>query len=1439
MKVQVSTVVVRHARSGDKAFSPSKSRGSRGTPHLEADDELICSWGGGMVDPPSTSNGHAPEEGLAHPGDAPSAGSAAQVRRSLLEYLARSAQTRDGLVEGPASPVTASPPQREGAEQASPPGSTPAPSSRASMSSPSVRAVVTEALQYRLLKHKGRSGKGWGDGSQATTSVLTSTSHGISLAPIRVHLTEGLLKRLLTFAGAGDGHRSCNTQRHEGGSGVLPLVMAAGASAGAGAADSPPPAQSEDRRSRRFSSSLKGKKSGSAPSSPRRVSEPLPVVRSQTSLHLAVRSLDVTLELEARLGSLEEPTDAPGTRPPPLGSTTLLALLVDEAELKGSESSSWPASATSLGREQQRGGGTSRARQAPSRPHRVCSLSLDTLSVVLLPPSCGTGSLLPRGEASMRSRRLSVPWQRVLDDLRSSASSTVPATRRLMDVRGLCVTAEMLTKAPDAAARTSGAVTQAAHPLKALAGQWDVTFSASCEALQLCASDGAALLAMELYVLAEKMQRMQGMQGVQGGASWDSGGSPVSQGRAWSRRPDGKPHSVWLQGLSVSLARMSVGGSLDSTGGKMRGNTQRLVVWVVRGPWRSVEAAVFEGASDSNRGVVWWSLETIEGGSVTDLLLSGEVQPAVLHFLEMQKAYQELKSFLKTCETAFASARWRLEGSLASPGGLGASEGVAGPAANGGRVGTVHFDVRGSNILMHLPFDLSLKVKRASVVSRRMARSSVVGEHTNGQSRSNAGDLVMDLGAEDIQVMHGWRRVESSPADLRPPAVRCNAKGFVSLKPSIDATAVSLQSEHVRGILTPAFCASFGGFVRFMVGPPPNPQAAPPRATVIHRRNPPTFSFELGVRQADVDFETGPCSPWGISTKVVVDGLLMKQQTTSQRSPGAGSHSAFSMSLEAIQGTQTRHPLRSAPALPERAVSLILGYAQGHAARDTPGTGVFVRWVARRKRRPMRADGGLGGTVLSQPFLMALDEVGNTRAAKGHAFSVLATTSGPRQRVVTGLTLKGSPMLLVWYPPTVRLMMEHYNRFSAQAFRSFRCRAHLPRKKIAVSLYDVDIRGCSVILLASLAVGARGIHVSAGHVRMKEDDTTNAPVPGPLGMARASSLPPDSRAAAEFPVAMSGFVGPVEATFVQDWRRLLPAPYAAAVSKGVGTCAQLCEPIDVRWTISYDEDDRYRQDVSLSSIQLYLEHSHFDLCARLVQIFVAADFAGSLPPTSRPTTPPTATPSMATPPTATPPTAVPRPSNGEVLRTPPRRAVSPGLAQRVERTPQGLRRSLSEEAAGVAAGAGQGAVRAGGGSPGAFNPVLDLSLRLPLLQVVLSMGKRDGPSPPVLEVDVASVRLARGGVLSVRHLSINSWAQQASRSPDGSRLEPGRLDGEGDRVCRVLERRGQSEESAKDFLRVEAQAPPRGLAGDPPLDLVIQARHAGKRCSGAAVFLCT
>ncbi|CAN0191364.1 unnamed protein product, partial [Ectocarpus sp. 8 AP-2014] len=309
-----------------------------------------------------------------------------------------------------------------------------------------------------------------------------------------------------------------------------------------------------------------------------------------------------------------------------------------------------------------------------------------------------------------------------------------------------------------------------------------------------------------------------------------------------------------------------------------------------------------------------------------------------------------------------------------------------------------------------------------------------------------------------------------------PPAIRCAARGVVAVRPTANATAVSLESEHVRVRLTPAFCSSFGLFVRLMVGPPPRSLAADAAAAALMRegRPPNSFTFELKVRTVDVDFFTGPCCPSAVSAAFVVGGVSMKQHATAAGAPGAGSRASFQMSFEAVEATQRRDPSRNAPALPYEAAQLI-GAFVGHGGAP----GVFSAWLSARKRP---GGSSQAGPTYVQPFLVAL----GSSSATAQAFSVVSTSSGPRHRLVNSLSLRLTPMMLAWYPPTFRILMGHYNRFAANAFRSFRSRADMPRRRIAVLSYDIDIQGCSAVLLASLADSARGVHLSAGKVTFKE-----------------------------------------------------------------------------------------------------------------------------------------------------------------------------------------------------------------------------------------------------------------------------------------------------------------------------------------------------------------
>ncbi|CAN0372661.1 unnamed protein product, partial [Discosporangium mesarthrocarpum] len=64
----------------------------------------------------------------------------------------------------------------------------------------------------------------------------------------------------------------------------------------------------------------------------------------------------------------------------------------------------------------------------------------------------------------------------------------------------------------------------------------------------------------------------------------------------------------------------------------------------------------------------------------------------------------------------------------------------------------------------------------------------------------------------------------------------------------------------------------------------------------------------------------------------------------------------------------------------------------------------------------------------------------------------------------------------------------------------------------------------------------------------------------------------------------------------------------------------------------------------------------------------------------------------------------------------------------------------------------------------------DLSLRLPLFQLVLASESRDDRNPPILEVDVASIRYVQGH-LHIRHVCVTSWPRTrcpASSAPNVS-----------------------------------------------------------------------
>lgn len=1378
MKVQVLSVQVRHARLDDDTFFPTH-------PHTPLPAELetpapVISWGAttGVAQPASMGGEERSIDdtsGWASSVEDPR--SASDVRRCLLEYLRGLSPpvNADGLGPGAESPAAARSLRRRGlrpsahlntlkSAPASPPPWVPTPY-------PRTKAGPACALQYRLLKRKRKGSEGSGGGGIfSVVATSTSTCHDVSLGPLRAYLTEALLEQLLIFSGVGGlggyagqgGKAPVRGSTAPGAGGIVPArpnVTSSGIAAQG--------LDESQRTTRRASRSPRATDTGTTALSPRVPSIRPSIATSETSLHLVLLSADVALDLTAAREDCQREADSSSRwYASTVDTTAFLILSIGQADISGSESASYFAVA-----DDQHAWHTSAASDnevEDKTRQRVCSLSLDALSIVFLDGSslattakARTGCCSPRFSPRV-SRSLA---ERVFG---GDEAADVAAKKRLIRLRGCRVTAEIISTKPDMASLRS-------RPGSGV----HVVFNASCDALHACASVGTVLLILEVLLLAQK---------IESGGSRDTYNSfsnhkdEISgQGCRWT--------CAWKRGVTISSDGLSIGGTVKSGTGLMRGNARRLSVGRVgyqqqgQASESPSDVAVFEAPLEDGSEALSWSVDTVDAAGATGLMLTSNFKFAVLHYANAKKAWRELKSVWKEWEVVAAVAgRFGREQAAAA-----SAPQLSYHASSGTQEkhsGPVQFDIRGSVVAMHLPFELSLKVEHVRVKTRRVPQSLATGR-TAGTGRTGNADLTIDLFAGDVRVIHALYGARSSSKDTRPSAIRCAARGVVTLKPTINATSVSLESEHVHVRLTPAFCAAFGAFVRFMVGPPARPVIADAAdSTNPNKRPAASFRFELGVREVDVDFETGPCSPWGVSANLLVGGVLMMQQTTTGNSPARSNVASFEMAFEKVEGTQERHPGRNAPSLPQEIVSLIRSQVGSGYGNDAFSFYVFTKWVAERTRVGVRGDAH--GAALVQPFVIPLEGGAERAPIKARAFSLVSTTSGPRHRLVNSLTLKISPTLLACYPPIVRLLVGHYNRFGGQAFRSFRSRADLPQRRIGQVNHDVDIRGCSAVLLASLATGARGIHVSAGQVTVKEKAMATA---APEAATNASSPWTHVRVPAEKPLATSGFVGPVGLTFVQDWRCLLPSPATWGFSgTASGNHAQLCVPIDLRWTVSYDPLGRFRQDISLSSVQLYLEQIHFDLCARLAQVFAAADFPGAFAPkTSR----------------ASPVSSCASDTDIALAHTAPR---EPELAASAtaERTP----------------GAGNDLGASKDKTPGRdhVESFLNLSMRLPLLQVVLAMGKREGSTPPLLEIDVASVRFARGA-LTVRHVSINSWPQEvgvAAVAPAGDR-EGG---------YRVLERSGHSKESGKDFMRMEVQCPTSGASTRSPsqayIDIIFQ-----------------
>ncbi|CAM9091454.1 unnamed protein product [Hapterophycus canaliculatus] len=1306
VKVEVSSIAVRHARIDDAAASPGHSLEQAEMSKRLDDLEPVVSWGT-VVNPhnPTVQGQEADSVGVDTPADPRSA---TKVQRCLIE-LARVSPPAGGDTgrNAESSAGESTPSQR--AEDAQ----TPRPMPWAPASPRTTPQLVPKgcALQYRLLHQKGggtpiEDSRGVGGADAVTGAVSTLACHDVAVGALRVQLGEVLLEKLLRFSGAvlEEDAKSDEAEHSRREEEVAPRAHAT-------APVSLIPVQGQPPRASRLSPRASDAGAGSALSSPR-VLRPQPVTCSfETSLHFALRSLEVALNLTAADGGHEAVENELGSLHGNLDQSAVCVISLGQVEISGSESGSYVAGIDPQPPQQQRRGERGVAAARPQRQgdesQKVCSLVLGTLSVVLVDGSMmaaeGVTPLAIQGSLSLMSRSLA---EGVF-----TAGGKTNGTRRLLQLGGARVTAEILSK-PAGDMGRGGAAWSAAVDGGARSAP-ELLFNASLESMEVCASVGATLLLLQSCLLAKKM----------------SGNLSEGVGMDRPRAPRAFRRSAWLTGVRGSLEGISVGGVVKSGEGKLTGNMHRLTVGHVGGgtppggePLAIVkDVAIFEGLLEGDGEGLSWTVEIAHNPAMMNVKLTTIFKSAALHYMNAKKAVE--KVFAMTKEWTAGASR------------LAAGSSPAVRRQNH----VVEFDIRGSVVVLHLPFDLNLEVENVRLGTPTVSQVVMRGRGGERDER----DLDMDITTGDVRIFHQPYGALFAPEDAGPPAIRCAARATVAVRPNTNATSVWLQSEHVRVRLTPAFCASFGSFVRLMVGPPPRPEAID--AAALTRDQPPiSFTFEL-------DHAVGAASS------------------------AAGSQASFRMSFETAEATQRRDPWQNAPALAQSTVELVkdfLGDTSGSGYSDAPGSCVFLAWILARKGA--RRTGTTGRPVYSQPFLVALGT-----APGAETFSVMSTSSGPRHRLVNSLSLRLSPVMLACYPPTCRILVAHYNRFVANAFRAFRSRADMPRKRVAVVTYDIDIRGCGAMLLASLADGARGIQLSAGEVTFKESTTARATtVASPTGMGPShlafSSLSSaaDASIAADTALSMSGFIGPVGIAFLQDWRYALPAPMVPGVHEsGVDEApasVQLCAPIDLRWAVFYDQLDRCRQDITLSSVQLYLEQTHFDLCVRVAQIGVAADFPGALPPAA----PPQVSGQRGSP------------------ATPTHRAT-------------------------------------GSSNDAKVDSFLATSLRLPLLQFVLANGKRSGPFPPVLEFDVASVRLVRGGILTVRHLSVNSWSQDL-RNPIQSTMRGAPEAERNGSGCgyRVLGRSGQSEESGKDFLRMEVRVPEMrpGTLGprQPQLDVVLQ-----------------
>lgn len=1354
VQVEVTSVAVRQAPTDGRAGPTDRL-------------QPIVSWGvdadadSKAMDADASDNDAPSAEVAAVVGIATTGSSARNVRRCLIERARgprRESVTIDAA-EGPGSPASPEAPRMRRVR------SFPGLSDWTVLLQRELRRrTMAEgcALQYRLLKRKEGGGAavdaalGAGRRDLRGNGSTNVANHDFAAGPLRVHIEESLLERMLNFIGRGKREEEAQAEVETEARPELSSVV-----------ESAVDRQSDFRVA-----------SGVAPSKisrrlpPRSAAagrwavQPPSATTSEICLHMSVQSVEVALELPCTTtaviaegeGDKEEnilnvrkigddglfTVDRDRDRDRET-AVVFLVLSLGRLEMNASESTTFVI-AVSAPKETKTRRGIAVSFPIPREDsvcQRACSSSLSDLSVVVVDRS--NLAVLVAAERAGRSTVGSFASALAEHVFAAVAGSTIPDLQRLIRVGDTRASAKVIITSSGERESKGSMTTRTAGVAR---NPPEILFNASCEAVHVCASRGAVAAILEACILGTNIWSRSPWGKVDRRGSRES---PRSSLKANVYSVTGR-EDIWCRGFQGLMVDFRVGGTMKDGTVRLTGDMRRLRVIEV-GHGGRADVALFEDRPGEGAGEgLSYSVEVAEdgrGSGKTKLAIG--LRSGFIDYVKAKRAIMELKTLGGEFNTVAIAIGLFDVGGSSPPGDTGLANGRGVP---GGTVSPIEFDIRGSSVTMHLPFELRLEVDGVRVCT--CARSP-------RQSVEEGGDgLELDLVADDVRVFQALHGARYWSRDTQPPSIRCSARGIVTSRPSLRKVRVALDSDYVRVRLTPSFCASFGSFVRFMVGPParspPPEDSSATSATLQEEIVPESFTFEMRLREADVDFLASPCNPGAVSSNVMVGGVSMSQTTLGAASSGEGSRSTFVMSFESISGTQRRDTRRNAPDLPQVAVRLISAFVEStpgssNTGDDEGGGGkrtvnLFSAWVSAR-----RQDGSGGGEgVYVQPFIIPVEDA--TESPRTHAFSVVAKTWGPRHRLINSLSLRLAPTLLACYPPTFRELVSSYNRFGGNAFRSFRSRADMPPKRTAMVHYDVDIRGCGVVLLASLADGARGIHVSAGLVEVKEVKEIKGGKEGVI-------LPTGFRPAADDDtiLAISGFVGPVEMAFVENWQSLLLLPSAdrdcglssgtiavsrlATMSSDNGSRASvkglserttpLCAPIDVRWMVSYDRADQCRQDISLSSVQLYLEQPHFDFCVRVVQIFLAADYPGALSSKSS-------------------------------------RKLAGGRAE--------------------------------------IDSFLAVSLRLSLLQVVLAMGKKNGPLPPVLEIDVASVRLARGGVLTVRHVSLNSWSQQGGavnsdvRGGVSSKVE--RRDRAGRGYC-VLARSGHSGDSGRDFARMEVR----------------------------------